>query len=900
MNPQLTPMLGYPRPVPRAAAPQFLSMESFQMTPELIEEIDQAHRLGASGSAGLAYAGGAVSGTAGVAYAGGASSGAISKSHFESASPPKESVVDRLRGGERVSPRESDGNRVVPALQRRDTMTRDKDRQWDGERDLGRRGSIKREHAAQLSIGPSTTPPPPRNESPTYHTPLGTPGENSAAYTQYEREPYPVQLPARSASPAEIRKTSNPSYTEPASRGQPGKTSGHTPPNLSAKARTPDRSLPVQEEPEEDIGIDDDEQSHRDTDRWVSASGEYSHHDHDIREIDRQHRVASPTPSSDLHPEGNSSRYDHRHERRDNQSAGQEVDLSNDGSADDRQGEASRSQDEESYTPRSPVANLPPERSYAGSRGSPIRQQQPQPPRVKNRNGSTDQLGLRTFDPAVFEDAVEKLKLPNSQSQDTNQHHQYGHASQASHSIGRSQSVGQYDDVEHFLDDPAGSYYQNYLPSPQSTHSHTRPGAPVPPTPHSQTAAPSPSPLISGMHRINGNKPVLPPYSPAPPVGSPYPYPYGHIRRGQTYAGSQNGTNYSQFDPNVVREQLALQMQIYAMNNGGMVSDSTLSPSSTPFPGPNYNPWTFLQAGGVFGGGHSREDATMSMRSSPSHEPVHLPIPSIRRGLRRRERSMNLGGPGPSRQNIKPPPRVESTQPRETSPEMSSGEETAGESKVEEHYPSETPWRAVDGEDEGEWVDEDGIEGDEDDLLQLEYHTDFISNPEKRRRRWNTRWEALLHAFHAIDRETDTTLVLLAAPAHSSKLHSVASRSLRRDSALFESHEMVNMRSSFGRLAAKRRAARSQVSSLIERLSMASASSRDGSPSSAGESKEDLRRALETAIGSLSALGNIYTQRETRWLEEMRRVNSDREKVQLLLQQVLGVGFSEEPNAAAA
>ena len=36
---------------------------------------------------------------------------------------------------------------------------------------------------------------------------------------------------------------------------------------------------------------------------------------------------------------------------------------------------------------------------------------------------------------------------------------------------------------------------------------------------------------------------------------------------------------FSQMDPNVVREQFALQMQIYALSCGGMVSDSSLSGS---------------------------------------------------------------------------------------------------------------------------------------------------------------------------------------------------------------------------------------------------------------------------------------------------------------------------------
>ena len=39
--------------------------------------------------------------------------------------------------------------------------------------------------------------------------------------------------------------------------------------------------------------------------------------------------------------------------------------------------------------------------------------------------------------------------------------------------------------------------------------------------------------------------------------------------------------------------------------------------------------------------------------------------------------------------------------------------------------------------DDGEWIDEVvGIEGVADDLLQLEFHTDYVGIPEKCRRRW--------------------------------------------------------------------------------------------------------------------------------------------------------------------
>ena len=49
--------------------------------------------------------------------------------------------------------------------------------------------------------------------------------------------------------------------------------------------------------------------------------------------------------------------------------------------------------------------------------------------------------------------------------------------------------------------------------------------------------------------------------------------------------------------------------------------------------------------------------------------------------------------------------------------------------------------------DDAEWIDEDiGIEGVTDDLLQLKFHTDYVNNPEKRRRRWKVRWEALLRS----------------------------------------------------------------------------------------------------------------------------------------------------------
>jgi hypothetical protein len=69
-----------------------------------------------------------------------------------------------------------------------------------------------------------------------------------------------------------------------------------------------------------------------------------------------------------------------------------------------------------------------------------------------------------------------------------------------------------------------------------------------------------------------------------------------------------------------------------------------------------------------------------------------------------------------------------------------------------------------------------------------------------------------------------------------------------------------------------------------------SSGSGDGSDGSSESREEDLKRALEAALGSLGALGGIYEQREARWIEEMRRISEDRERVELLLKQVLGEG----------
>ena len=104
--------------------------------------------------------------------------------------------------------------------------------------------------------------------------------------------------------------------------------------------------------------------------------------------------------------------------------------------------------------------------------------------------------------------------------------------------------------------------------------------------------------------------------------------------------------------------------------------------------------------------------------------------------------------------------------------------------------------------------------------------------------------------FHALDRETDTTLVLLAAPSHTCKLHSVASRTVCRNNSLHDSTNMARTRTAFAKLSGRCRASHS--SSLLEQFSRASLSLCNGSPSNNSDAREeDLCRALDTILAHI-------------------------------------------------
>ncbi|KIL55955.1 hypothetical protein M378DRAFT_17500 [Amanita muscaria Koide BX008] len=256
----------------------------------------------------------------------------------------------------------------------------------------------------------------------------------------------------------------------------------------------------------------------------------------------------------------------------------------------------------------------------------------------------------------------------------------------------------------------------------------------IPPTPHSQSAAPAPSLLMMAGHDYRNNRDM------PLPAHIPHPTNNSNANANANGAGGAGAGGEevlveavpTPHDQALLRDQYAKQWQIYAQNN--TMSDYTFSPAPTPFQGA-YMPWAYHHTRRMFGG-----PGAMSMQSSPSHEPVPLPsrLPShLTESKLRREASGLVSPPR------KPPPRVENTQPRDTSPgPSSSGKETAGE----DSYP--IPQSRYQGYDErwagaivpigGEEADDDGVDEDEevdlDDLLELEYHSSYA------RRRWEIGW----------------------------------------------------------------------------------------------------------------------------------------------------------------
>lgn len=349
--------MGYPRPVNRIA-PQFLTSfhtmeENWQMTAELMAEIERADYAQTLSQQPPAP------GTSGVAYAGGAQSGAVYVR--EVPSPHKDSVLDRARAAEHTIIKD-EGVSAPPA--RRPTRPNERDREPQPTDSVQPRN---RPLPASPGNSPSYSPPghpQPRGQSPDrlsppYHTPQGSSGESGTPgdYVSIKRESYQSSTAShpRISPPPSSRKSSNTTEITRTTPPAASKLASQTPPLQAMKTRTPDKSLPVQEEPEDDVAASSkDDTGHLQYDHGGNTSRE----DDDDTLIEPE--SAYMRPGSDNDHDGDSA----------------------------------------SYTPRSPSVTLP--ETYAARHYVSSHPNNRLASLTKHhRNGSTDQLGLRSVDAVV-------------------------------------------------------------------------------------------------------------------------------------------------------------------------------------------------------------------------------------------------------------------------------------------------------------------------------------------------------------------------------------------------------------------------------------------------------------------------------------------------------------------
>ena len=563
-------------------------------------------------------------GTEGVAYAGGAVS-AI-HGHFVSGSPPKSSdkIHANVKDGDSVhisggsSGRRQTVTQIQVATQMQSqgpTTHAAQGREWDRGRDavggvsaVGN-SNINVQGRSQRSSSRPLTPDSVRNVS-------------TAAYYGQAKAPTP---------PAVSRKTANTSPTYPAMSS----------PIRAVKNRTPDRSLPVQEEPDdhENVSVPSNMQHTGVSPIPPTELGD--------REWDRSSKVsAGDSTKFDDHDDNEGTLIEQSDEiRRQSSSGGDDT-------------------EEATHTPRSPTAVVFEEthaQPKVGMRSihevlQDESMERPQMGHARNGSFSSQATASQPFNPSTFEDTVKKLQSPsdvNLVNGNAERNVRQLYPQQPLYS--RNESRGSYpnwipDFYQSYQDDFEQFGDNLYVPQGDPQNG-SRPHAPEPPSAHSQTTAPLPlHPNSNGPHEPIPRT-FIPPFSPGPPGGTPYPYPFSHLRRyAYTSHPSAPRVTSSLYDPSMVQEQLEqlrLQMQMYALNNGA-ITDSTFSPATTPYPGaaPVYSAFnaylnqTRNHGRGVSAMGDHAENGgrvtSASIRSSPSHMPVSLPLPPMRgRGLKK-------------------------------------------------------------------------------------------------------------------------------------------------------------------------------------------------------------------------------------------------------------------------
>ena len=300
----------------------------------------------------------------------------------ESPSPPKDPNVERIWAIERSSPNGPD------TFQPRRTREPQATRESPKARNRQPMSPIVAPFAAQVQAHT-----PDRRWSPL----VPGPGENPAGYTaQYSRESPPV-----------FRRPSNTVNSESRSNLL---LASQTPP-LQAIARTPDRSLPIQE-------VESEDEFRSPSKSGPGAHESWKNNDQGVAEHNSRRPPPSPTPSSDVRSEGNSQRYDMNHTLGGRESrAGHRGEdgrplLEKDQSQPARYAGRDGGEEEGGYTTRSPMAGSPdtPHDTFYHQQNMAPGQQA----RSKTTNGSTDGLGMRNLDSSAFE--LEQTHLDNRKS----------------------------------------------------------------------------------------------------------------------------------------------------------------------------------------------------------------------------------------------------------------------------------------------------------------------------------------------------------------------------------------------------------------------------------------------------------------------------------------------------
>lgn len=158
--------------------------------------------------------------------------------------------------------------------------------------------------------------------------------------------------------------------------------------------------------------------------------------------------------------------------------------------------------------------------------------------------------------------------------------------------------------------------------------------------------------------------------------------------------------------------------------------------------------------------------------------------------------------------------------------------------------------------------------------------------------------------FREIDRETDATMILAAAPPDQHQTHLLLSRSILRDTSY--SHIAQEARSIFSDISIARRRERTEALrrarqerqrkkaaddrmatmahlALTAENHVGSGSDETSVPASQPSQEQDLRMALDAARASLQEMRRVYDEMETRHREESNRRKEESLSLEKLL-----------------